>query len=385
LFAPHLVWAVLWGIAAIVVAIINWFATVISGTSPGWAHGFLARYVRYWVHILAFLFVAANPFPGFTGRPGSYPVDVEIDPPRRQYRWATGFRLVLGYPAFALYTALGTGSTGGSSSSSGAQLIAGILGWWAALIQGRMPQGLRNLIVYSLGYGAQAHGYGAFLLTERYPNSDPYAVPAVAETREHPVETIVTDDTRRWQVHVAFRLFTALPHLLWLAIWAWWVVPIFAFFNWLVMLVRGSSVPFFYDFFSFFLRYSTHVYAYVSILADPFPGFTGRPGSYPIDITVPPLVRQNRWRIGFRIVLAVPALLLATALLGVLSTVAVLGYFAALFTGRMPVGLRNVGVFALRYAQQTYAYSFYMLTETYPYSGPAAGPPPPPPPPPRGS
>ena len=109
----------------------------------------------------------------------------------------------------------------------------------------------------------------------------------------------------------------------------------------------------------------------------------GRPGSYPIDLVVPPLVRQSRWRIGFRIVLAIPALLLASALSGVLSAVATLGWFAAVFTARMPVGLRNLGVFVLRYVQQTLAYSFYLVTEVYPYSGPAAGPPPPPPAPPR--
>jgi hypothetical protein len=377
------VWAVLWGVAAFVVAIIDWFATVITGCSPAWAHGFLARYVRYWVHILAFVLVAANPFPGFTGRAGSYPVDVEIDPRARQYRWASGFRLVLAYPAFAVYTVLGLGSSSNSSYSLGVGLTAGILGWWAALIQGRMPAGLRNLIIYSLGYGAQAHGYGWFLLTDRYPNSDPRAVPAVAETRDHPVETVVTDDTRRWQVHVAFRLFTALPHLVWLGLWAWYAVPIFAFCNWIVTLIRGRPAEFFHDFFTFFLRYTTHVYAYLTVLADPFPGFTGRPGSYPIDLTVPPLATQNRWRVGFRIVLAIPALLLAAALGGVLSTVAMLGYFAALFTARMPVGLRNLGVYALRYTQQAFAYSFYLVTETYPYSGPAAGPPLPPPAPPR--
>jgi hypothetical protein len=383
LFAPHLVWAALWGLAALVVAIIDWFATVILGTSPDWAHRFLASYLRYWVHILAFVLLAANPFPGFTGRPGSYPVDVEIDSPAHQYRWATGFRLILAYPAFALYTVLGAGSANNSTYSLGVQLIAAILGWWAALIQGRMPRGLRNVLVYSLGYGAQAHGYGLLLLTDRYPNSDPHALPAVAERREHPVELHVTDDTRRWQVHIAFRFFTAIPHLLWLGLWAWWVVPLFAFFNWIVTLVQGRSVPFFHDFFSFFLRYSTHVFAYVLILAEPFPGFLGRPGSYPIEVAVPALATQNRWRTGFRIILAIPALLLASAMTSVLFTVATLGYFAALFTARMPVGLRNLGVSALRYTQQTLAYGVYLITDAYPYSGPAAGPPPPPPAPPR--
>src|SRR5437588_8766777 len=353
LFLPHLVWAVLWLVAVYVVAIINWFVTLFSGTPADWAHRFLSRYLRYWVHILAFLLVAAMPFPGLTGRPGSYPVDIEIDPRARQYRWATGFRWILWYPALALYTPLGVlGSSNSYSSSPGTAVIAGILGWWSALIRGRMPQGLRNLIVYGLGYGAQTFGYGVFLLTDRFPNSDPYAVPAVAEEHDHPVQTVVTDDTRRWQVHVAFRYFTALPHFFWLGIWAWYVVPLLVVINWFVMLFRGRTVPFFQDFFAFFLRYTTHLAAYLTILADPFPGFMGRPGSYPIDLVVPPLVRQSRWRIGFRIVLAIPALLLASALSGVLSAVATLGWFAAVFTARMPVGLRNLGVFVLRYVQQ---------------------------------
>jgi len=41
----------------------------------------------------------------------------------------------------------------------------------------------------------------------------------------------------------------------------------------------------------------------------------------------------------------------------------------ALFLGRMPDGLRNLGAYVLRYGAQTGAY-FYVLTERYPDSGP---------------
>ena len=51
------------------------------GRSPAALHRFLSAYVRYTTHVYAFLLLVANPFPGFSGEPGSYPVDLEIDPP----------------------------------------------------------------------------------------------------------------------------------------------------------------------------------------------------------------------------------------------------------------------------------------------------------------
>ena len=71
----------------------------------------------------------------------------------------------------------------------------------------------------------------------------------------------------------------------------------------------------------------------------------------------------------FRLPLALPAMLLAAAYGSLLFVVAVLGWFAALFTGRMPLGLRNAGALALRYSAQLYGYLF-LVTEAYPYSGP---------------
>ena len=46
-----------------------------------------------------------------------------------------------------------------------------------------------------------------------------------------------------------------------------------------------------------------------------------------------------------------------------------LGWFASLATGRMPLGLRNAGAFALRYLAQVNAY-LLLVTPAYPYSGP---------------
>ncbi len=100
-------------------------------------------------------------FPGFTGRAGSYGVDLEIDPPERQNRWTVLFRLFLAIPALLLGSALG-----------GVALVVALLGWWYALARGRMPEGLRNLGASCLRYSAQSYAY-LFLLTARYPFAAP--------------------------------------------------------------------------------------------------------------------------------------------------------------------------------------------------------------------
>ncbi len=43
LVIPHLIWVSLWGLAAFVVVIINWFATLFVGQSPRDLHNFLAH------------------------------------------------------------------------------------------------------------------------------------------------------------------------------------------------------------------------------------------------------------------------------------------------------------------------------------------------------
>jgi hypothetical protein len=53
--------------------------------------------------------------------------------------------------------------------------------------------------------------------------------------------------------------------------------------------------------------------------------------------------------------------------------VAFLGWFAALATGRMPTGLRNLGAFSIRYHAQTNAY-VVVLTDRYPHASPALRP-----------
>jgi len=337
-------------------------------------HGFLSRFVRYATHVYAFLNLAAEPFPGLGGRPG-YRVDLEIDPPGRQNRWTVAFRLVLAVPAiFLAVTIVGSASaydvvvaSQTETRSLSLLAVAAVLGWFAAVALGRIPQGLRDLVAYALSYGAQLWAY-LLILTDRYPSGDPLAAFEPLPTRADPVRMENDDDPRRSRLTVFFRLPLAVPHLVWLSLWGI-LALLAAVACWFATLATGSSPQRLHRFLAAYLRYQLHVGAFLYLVGNPFPGFTGADGTYPVELRVAERVPQNRWRVFFRLPLALPALLLAAAYGSMLLVVAVLGWFAALFTGRMPVGPRNAGALALRYTAQLYGYLF-LVTESYPYSGP---------------
>ncbi|MGA9284096.1 MAG: DUF4389 domain-containing protein [Solirubrobacteraceae bacterium] len=366
---PHLIWLSLWGIAAALAVIANWFATLFAGQSPDALHNFLAAYVRYAIHVGAYLFLAAQPFPDFTGAPG-YPVDVEIAPPQPQNRWKVAFRIVLAIPAFVIAGALTSGSarTYGANYSYGLASLAAVFAWFAAMAQARMPRGLRDAIAYGLSYSAQVDAY-LFLLTDRYPNSDPQTAFAGLPVREtDPIRLEVGDELQRSKLTVFFRFILTIPHLIWLALWG--VLVFFAAIaNWLATLVNGQSPAGLHNFLAAYVRYQTHVYAYLFLIADPFPGFLGEPGSYPVEASIAEPRPQNPWKVAFRLILGIPVLLLDGAYGGLLFAVAFLGWFVCLATGQMPRGMRNAGALGLRYSVQAHGY-LLVLTEAYPYSGP---------------
>jgi Domain of unknown function (DUF4389) len=153
---PHLIFLVLWGFAAAVVLVIDWIWTLIAGQSPQWAHDFLGAFVRYSVHVAAYISMAAEPYPGFVGAPG-YPVDVAIDPPAPQRRVITVFRFILAIPILIIAGAL-----------QNVQFAVALVSWFYILATGRMHEGMRNLITFCIAINARVTGY-TYFLTDRYP------------------------------------------------------------------------------------------------------------------------------------------------------------------------------------------------------------------------
>ena len=89
----------------------------------------------------------------------------------------------------------------------------------------------------------------------------------------HPIHLVVTDDLQRSRLTVFFRLLLVIPHFIWLSLWG------------IAVVVRGarrvagrhlhgSGAGGLHDFIASYLRYLTHVYAYYSIAANPYPSFS---------------------------------------------------------------------------------------------------------------
>jgi hypothetical protein len=377
LVIPHLIWLLLWGIGIVVVLPVHWVIALILGRPAGWAHAFYTAYVRYALHVYAYWYLAADRYPGFLGEPG-YVVDADMPSLEPQRRWTIALRLFLAIPPLALAAALenGFGAGGGSTQNDetavafsfnlGLALTVAFLAWFASLALARIPQGLRDTQVYCLGYAAQAYGY-FFLLSDRFPTSDPDAV-RLSPMPAHPVRVRDEGERGRNRLLVFFRLLLVVPHFVWLALWSI-VAFVLVVVAWLVALVIGRVPDWLHRFLAAFVRYTTHVISFLYVLGGPFPGFLGRSGSYPVDVEIDPPQPQSRPKTLFRFFLALPAFLVSSAFSTVMLLAGIGAWWAALFTGRIPEGLKGLLGWAVRYQAQVYGY-WLLLTDRYPYTGP---------------
>ena len=378
---PHYIWIALLGVAVTIVVFVNWFIVLFRGQTPQSLHDFITGFLRYATRVEAYVLLAANPFPGFYPMDDQgYPVDLEFDPPARQNRWKTFFRLFLAIPAMAISSALlWGGSRGGGAGyyAGGLAFVIAFLLWWVGMVQARAPRGLRDLLAYCMGYTAELWAY-LFLVTDRYPYTGPnaYAVTPVAgepAPAPHVVSLSVTDDLRRSRVLVFFRIPVVIPHVIW---WLGWTLLalVTGILMWISALIIGRPPRPFHRFISAYLRYTTHLTAFFLLIGNPFPGFVGLRGSYPVELQLPEEPQQQRRLVTlFRVFLAIPALLVSSGLSGAMWTASFFAWFVALWRGEMPDGIRNLGGLAIRYSGQTNAY-LYLLTERYPHSGPRPDP-----------
>ncbi len=179
----------------------------------------------------------------------------------------------------------------------------------------------------------------------------------------HPIQLTVSDDLARTRLTVAFRIILAIPHFIWLALWGF-VTELAVIISWFATLFAGQTPAGLHNFIAQYTRYSTQVIGYVLFLADPYPGFLGdRP--YPADLVIAPPAPQNRWKTGFRFILAIPAVIVTGVLRYLVVVIAIISWFVCLFTGTMPLGLRNLTAWIVRFTQQTNAY-VSLLTDRYP-------------------
>ena len=178
-----------------------------------------------------------------------------------------------------------------------------------------------------------------------------------------PIALSVTDDLRRSRATVALRALLAAPHVVVLLAWTAVAIAV-GLVNWVATSAIGRSPAQVHRFLARYVRYATRVVAYVYLLADPFPDFSAT-RDYPVDASITPRMRQRRLVAAVRPILALPAFVLGSAFHVVMACIALAGWFVALATARMPVGMHELAAYCLRYQTETAGY-LLLISERYP-------------------
>jgi len=182
------------------------------------------------------------------------------------------------------------------------------------------------------------------------------------------IDVSTPDRVANWRPLVQWLL--AIPHLI-IAGALEYVIGAIAVVSWFVILFTGKLPAGLANIQIMIYRYTTRAEAYAGFLHDQYPPFDftmspTEPGGTPVDIAFEPeLENRNRLTVGLRLIWAIPALLYAVliAIVGILCWI--LSFFAVLFTGRWPEGLRSWVMKMLRVSTRASAYLF-LLTDEYP-------------------
>jgi Domain of unknown function (DUF4389) len=170
---------------------------------------------------------------------------------------------------------------------------------------------------------------------------------------------------QRSRLTAFFRLILAIPLFIWLYIYG--IVAFVAIvISWFAILITGQFPRGLYDFVADFTRFATRVLAYTYLLSDPYPPFGGSDDpAYPVRMEFERLEHYSRLKTLFRIILAIPIVIVRYVIGILLEIGAVAAWFVILVTGKMPRGLYDLMVLANSYTARSDAY-LYLLTETYP-------------------
>ncbi len=163
-----------------------------------------------------------------------------------------------------------------------------------------------------------------------------------------------------------FRLLLAIPLALWLYVYAI-VAYVAIVIAWFAIIITGRYPRGLYKFVAGFVRFLARFTAYAALLCDAYPSFTGSPDpAYPIRMDFDgPLARYSRLKTLFRIILAIPILIMRYVMQLLLEIGGVAAWVVIVLTGRLPRGLFDPMVLANSYMARSDAY-LALLTETYP-------------------
>jgi hypothetical protein len=151
-----------------------------------------------------------------------------------------------------------------------------------------------------------------------------------------------------------------------------YVSQLLAVVCWFIILFTGRLPGGLANFQVMYLRYYVRTALFAGFLREEYPPFDftmtpNDPGGDPrvhVDV-IPQLESRNRVTVGFRLILAIPQLIVLVLLAVAGGVVLVIAFFAVLFTGRWPAGLRHFTLGVLRWWLRVEAY-LLLLSDQYP-------------------
>lgn len=181
------------------------------------------------------------------------------------------------------------------------------------------------------------------------------------------IEVTSPPEVERWRPLVNWLL--VIPHQLWFFVLTLGA-NVLAFLGWFVILFTGRLPDSWSDFIVGVLRYQWRILAYLYAWTVEYPSFSPvpghiDPGDYPAVLWCARAVERNRLTVLLRAILAIPQLVVLYLYGIAASVILIVAWFAALFTGRWPQGMRSFVIGYFRWQLRVYGY-LYLLTDVYP-------------------
>lgn len=143
------------------------------------------------------------------------------------------------------------------------------------------------------------------------------------------------------------------------------------FIAWFAILITGKLPEGLANFMMMALRYNMRANTFYLGLTEQYPPFefastAGDPGDFPIRLDfTPELEGRNRLTVFFRFIMIIPLMFMMMFVAIGVYVVVIIAWFAVLFTGRYPEGMRNFVLKFFRFMARVQGYGS-LLTDQYP-------------------
>lgn len=166
-----------------------------------------------------------------------------------------------------------------------------------------------------------------------------------------------------------FRIILVIPWAIVAIIYSI-ALTITALIAWLAVIILGRYPQGLYDFNAGMLRFFTRVNAFCYLQTDHYPPFgLGEAGDYPVRAVIAPRPeRQSRLKALFRVILALPLIVVSYPISFLLQGAWVISWLTIVFRGYQPEGIHYILAFANAWNTRVGGY-LLLLTDAYPPVG----------------